>query len=183
MRWVVIPQRSEPLTDPNQIRYAGDWLGASACNSVNCNGVSSSHCSAARRPCGRSRRTRRRRKPATQPNPCASLCRSRREVRRILSRACSQTSFQRCGASRCSSRISQAPAITSAPNTWQGPMPTDIPSCSTPAPLQRTLASIASLATTRLRILRRSRLSPGWNISCSCRIPHRRIPLKNSSTM
>src|SRR5262252_6726884 len=41
----------------------------------------------------------------------------------------------------------------------------------------------ASLATTRLRILRRSRLSPGWNISCSCRIPHRPIPLKNSSTM
>ena len=35
----------------------------------------------------------------------------------------------------------------------------------------------------RLRILRRSRLSPGWNISCSRRIPHRHIPLKNSSTM
>jgi len=31
--------------------------------------------------------------------------------------------------------------------------------------------------------LRRSRLSPEWNISCSCRTPHRPIPLKNSSTM
>src|SRR5262245_54912519 len=76
--------------------------------------------------------------------PCASLCRSPREVRRILSRACSQTSFQRCGASRCSSRISLAPATTSDPNTWQGPIPTDIPSCSTPAPSRRTRVSLVT---------------------------------------
>ena len=134
-------------------------------------------------PRGRSWRARRHRTPGTQTNPCALLCRSPREVRPILSRACSQTSFQRGGASRCSSRISRALATTSAPSTWQGPIPTDTPSCSTPAPLQRTPASTASSATMRLRILGRSRLSRGWTFSCSCRIPRRPIPLKNSSTM
>src|SRR5262249_16873960 len=59
------------------------------------------------------------------------------EVRQILSRACSQTSFRRCGASRCSSRTGRAPATTSVPNTWRSPIPTDTPSCSTPAPLPR----------------------------------------------
>ena len=62
----------------------------------------------------------------------------------ILSRAFSPKSFQPYGANRYSSSISQAPATTSEMNTSQDPILTDIPSCSTPAPLQRTRASIAS---------------------------------------